>query len=125
MTGPPLPGPRRDDAATAASRQRARVLAAERREALRRRIRRIRYTVAGAAATLFIAAFLVVYVQLASGHDPAPARRASSKAASTSGGSSSTTSGETSGSSSETSGSSGETSESRSEGASSMTTSQS
>ena len=38
---------------------------------MRRRARRIRRSVAGLAATVFIGVFLVVYVQLASGHDPA------------------------------------------------------
>ena len=38
---------------------------------MRRRARRIRRAVAGSAAALFVAAFLGVYVQLASGHDPA------------------------------------------------------
>jgi hypothetical protein len=49
----------------------ARTLAASRREALRLRARHIRRAVAGLAATLFATAFLIVYVQLASGHDPA------------------------------------------------------
>jgi uncharacterized membrane protein YgcG len=49
----------------------ARTLAASRREALRLRARRIRRAVAGLAVTLFATAFLIVYVQLASGHDPA------------------------------------------------------
>jgi hypothetical protein len=49
----------------------ARTLARERRDALRRRTRRIRRTVAGLATSLFCAAFLGIYVQLASGHDPA------------------------------------------------------
>ena len=46
-------------------------LARSRREAMRRRARRIRRSVAGLAVTLFGVAFLIVYVQLASGHDPA------------------------------------------------------
>ncbi len=49
----------------------ARVLARTRREAMRSRARRIRRSIAGGAAALFTAAFLAVYVQLASGHDPA------------------------------------------------------
>ena len=53
------------------TREQPSALAGERREALRRRARRIRRTVAAFAASLFSAAFLVVYVQLASGHDPA------------------------------------------------------
>jgi hypothetical protein len=49
---------------------------------LRRRVRRIRRSVALFAAALFSAAFLMVYVQLASGHDPAlvaDARRAATQ----------------------------------------------
>ncbi len=46
-------------------------LAAARRESMRLRARRIRRSVAGLAGTLFAIAFLVVYVQLASGNDPA------------------------------------------------------
>lgn len=38
---------------------------------MRRRARRIRRAVVGLAVALFAATFLVVYVQLASGHDPA------------------------------------------------------
>jgi hypothetical protein len=38
---------------------------------MRRRARLIRRSVTGLAAALFSAIFLVVYVQLASGHDPA------------------------------------------------------
>jgi hypothetical protein len=49
----------------------ARALAGSRRAAMRRRERRIRRSVAAFAATLFCAASLMVYVQLASGHDPA------------------------------------------------------
>jgi hypothetical protein len=47
---------------------------------MRRRARRIRRSVAAFSATLFAVAFMVVYVQLASGHDPAllaDAKRAS------------------------------------------------
>jgi hypothetical protein len=61
----------------------AKTLADERRRAiLRRRVRRIRRSVSLFAAALFCAAFLMVYVQLASGHDPAlvaDARRASTQ----------------------------------------------
>jgi len=46
-------------------------LARQKLIAMRRRARRIRRLVAGLAAATFIAAFLAVYVQLASGHDPA------------------------------------------------------
>ena len=48
-----------------------RALANAKREQMRRRAGRIRRTIATAAAGLFAAAFLGVYVQLASGHDPA------------------------------------------------------
>jgi hypothetical protein len=61
-------GPR---AARAPDRGRAIELARERREAIRLRARRIRRSVAALTATLFSVAFLVIYVQLASGHDPA------------------------------------------------------
>jgi hypothetical protein len=46
-------------------------IANERRQALLTRARRIRRSVAALTATLFSVAFLVIYVQLASGHDPA------------------------------------------------------
>jgi hypothetical protein len=49
----------------------ARALTRTRRDALRARTRRIRHAVAGVTATLFVLVFAVVYVQLASGHDPA------------------------------------------------------
>jgi hypothetical protein len=49
----------------------AKRVARRRKAALRERARRIRVTVASLSATLFVTAFLVVYVQLASGHDPA------------------------------------------------------
>ena len=49
----------------------AKRVARRRKAALRQRARRIRVTVASLSATLFVTAFLVVYVQLASGHDPA------------------------------------------------------
>jgi hypothetical protein len=62
------PGPR---SASAPERQRAIELARERREAIRLRARRIRRSVGALTATLFSVAFLVIYVQLASGHDPA------------------------------------------------------
>ena len=48
-----------------------RALARQKLIAMRRRARRIRRLVAGLAAATFTAAFLAVYVQLASGHDPA------------------------------------------------------
>lgn len=49
----------------------AKALACARRDALLRRARRIRRSVASLATLMFVTAFLVVYVQLASGHDPA------------------------------------------------------
>ena len=55
-----------------------RALAAGRLAAMRRRRLRIRRRVAGLTAALFSAAFLAVYVQLASGHDPALSSKASS-----------------------------------------------
>jgi hypothetical protein len=93
----------------------ARALAAGRRAELLRRARKIRRAVAAGATALFIAVFLVVYVQLASGHDPALS--ASSKARTTT-----TSSG--SGASTTPTQSSGEESQS-SESTSPMTTSQS
>src|SRR5207245_2686088 len=50
---------------------RARMLARSRVAAMRSRARRIRGSVVGLTAALFTAVFLAVYVQLASGHDPA------------------------------------------------------
>jgi hypothetical protein len=52
-------------------RRAAKVLAQRRLEAMRKRTRRIRRAVGALAAAMFSAAFLTVYVQLASGHDPA------------------------------------------------------
>ena len=46
-------------------------IARARLEAMQRRARRIRRYVSGTACALFVAAFLGVYVQLASGNDPA------------------------------------------------------
>ena len=77
-TGDLPPTPR--CAADSAERMRATDLAAARREAMSTRARRIRRSVAAVASTFFVVAFLAVYVQLASGHDPsltaAEARRA-------------------------------------------------
>jgi ABC-type phosphate transport system permease subunit len=72
-------------AAPAPQRLDARTLARTKREALRRRTRRIRRSVLGIAAVAFVTAFLVIYVQLASGHDPALSKRgtATSKTATT------------------------------------------
>jgi hypothetical protein len=58
-----------------------RSLADARRAAIRSRARRIRRAVAAVALALFTAAFLAVYVQLASGHDPALSRHTSTSAA--------------------------------------------
>jgi hypothetical protein len=72
----------------------ARRLGQRRRAEMLTRARRIRITVATLATSLFIAAFAVVYVQLASGHDPAlvaDAKRAQTSTGA-SGGSSSTAS---------------------------------
>lgn len=71
---------------TAATRTRrdAKALAREHRDAIRRRGRRIRRSIATVAVTLFAAAFLVLYVQLASGHDPALVANAEKRAVSTS-----------------------------------------
>jgi hypothetical protein len=65
---PPAPRP---PSSTGPEQLDARTLARSRRDALRRRARRIRRSVAATAAALFSALFLVVYPQLASGHDPA------------------------------------------------------
>jgi cytoskeletal protein RodZ len=136
--------PRRPSGYTA-EQLNARALARARRDAMLRRARRIRRSVVGLAAALFSAAFLVVYVQLASGHDPAlssknstqastSATAAGSKSSSTSAGTESSTSSSSpssSGESSTSSSSSGEESsatsseEESSNGASAVTTSQS
>jgi hypothetical protein len=50
---------------------------------MRLRARRIRRVVAGLAVTLFATAFLIVYVQLASGHDPALVANAAKRHATT------------------------------------------
>jgi len=72
-------------AAPAPERLDARTLARAKREGLRRRTRRIRRSVLGVAAVAFVTAFLIIYVQLASGHDPALSKRgaATSKTAAT------------------------------------------
>lgn len=49
----------------------ARRVARRHQTALRARAKRIRVRVATLAGTFFVVAFLIVYVQLASGHDPA------------------------------------------------------
>lgn len=110
-------------------RRDARALASSHRETLRRRTRRIRRSVAGLAVALFSAAFLIVYVQLASGHDPALVANAKRRAAATSsesvtntGSSGEAGTGEASSSFGESGSSSGEESGG---GASAVTTSQS
>ncbi len=73
----------------------ARARAAAHRDGLYRRARRIRRSVASLAAVLFSTAFLVIYVQLASGHDPAlvaNAKRAASAGTTTGSSKASTTS---------------------------------
>ena len=96
-----------------------RVTARRHHDALRRRTRRIRRSVAGLALALFAVAFLIVYVQLASGHDPALVANSERRAAAASDVSTSSTSSE--GSSESSSSESGESSA----GASAVTTSQS
>lgn len=59
----------------------AKALAATRREGMRRRARRIRKSVIGLTLSLFTAAFLAIYVQLASGHDPGLTAAANRKSA--------------------------------------------
>jgi hypothetical protein len=107
----------------------ARALARRHREAMRRRARRIRRSVAGFALALFAAAFLVVYVQLASGNDPAlVANGAKREAAALSAASDteSSAASETPGGGEQASGeSSSSGSEASSSGASAVTTSQS
>jgi hypothetical protein len=120
-----------------ADQQNARAQATAHRDGLYRRARRIRRSVASLAAVLFSTAFLVIYVQLASGHDPALTNAKRTASTSTSSGSSkaaatsTSTESSTEGSTSETSGSSnsGESSSSAGDqssgGASAVTTSQS
>jgi len=107
---------------------RVRARAGDHREAIRLRARRIRRSVASLAAILFSAAFLVIYVQLASGHDPAleaSARRAATQSTATTG--TSTTTATSSGSESTESSASSSSSESGQTGSSAtaVTTSQS
>jgi hypothetical protein len=59
----------------------AKALARARGDALRVRTRRIRRSVAGLTVTLFVLVFGIVYVQLASGHDPALVARKTSSTA--------------------------------------------
>jgi hypothetical protein len=107
---------------------RAAALAREHRTLMRKRARRIRRSVAGLTAALFCTAFLVIYVQLASGHDPAllanAKRAASASARSTSAGSASTSASGSAGGESSTS-SSSSSSEQTSTGATAVRTAQS
>jgi hypothetical protein len=64
----PASGP---DFGAGSTRAAAGSVVAERLRARRRRARRVRGTVAGASISTFAAFWLVIYVQLASGHDPA------------------------------------------------------
>jgi hypothetical protein len=59
------------DTQPSAKQLQGKAIARARLEAMQARARRIRRYVTGTACGLFIAAFLGVYVQLASGHDPA------------------------------------------------------
>lgn len=72
------PGQRRPG--PAGSRGDARALAHSHRLSMRRRTRRIRRSIAALAVTLFTVAFATVYVQLASGHDPALVANADKRA---------------------------------------------
>jgi hypothetical protein len=67
-SGAPVPGSNR--------RLEQRALARRKLAAMRRRTRRIRRTVVGFALGLFLLAFGGIYVQLATGHDPALSRDA-------------------------------------------------
>jgi hypothetical protein len=98
-------------------------LARIRRDAMRQRARHIRRSVTGLALALFTAAFVGIYVQLASGNDPALSKRhtttttaAASGTESSSGESASTSSEEAGGSESTGSESSTESSSTGSEG---------
>jgi hypothetical protein len=100
---------------------------------MRRRARLIRRSVATFAAALFSAAFLVIYVQLASGHDPALVANTKhaavtstvSSAGSTESTATAASSGESESSAGESSGSGSEETEEASSTPSPLTTSQS
>jgi hypothetical protein len=94
---------------------------------MRRRARRIRRAVASLAVALFATAFLIVYVQLASGHDPALVANAAKRHAATTSATSTTSTEATSTSATEasTAAESSSGSEESSSGASAVTTSQS
>jgi len=113
----------RHAAAPATGRNDARARASSHRDAIRRRARRIRRSVLTLAVTLFAAAFLVIYVQLASGHDPALVANVEKRAASA--GSTSQASSESTGTSESTGSSSGMSEAAGESSASAVTTSQS
>ena len=122
-----IPSPRRPARDTTEQLD-PKALAASRREAMRRRAFRIRRSVTGLALALFTAAFVGIYVQLASGNDPAltsaakrHATTTSTSAASTATSGSESSSGSTS--SGEASGEGGESSSSTGEESSSESTS--
>jgi hypothetical protein len=81
---PPIPAPGTPGRGETEQR-RARALANNRRTAMLLRMRRIRRSVAAATLAVFTAAFLTVYVQLASGHDPALSKTTGSGTSSSSG----------------------------------------
>lgn len=99
--------PDRDDADRDERRRRAQALAEEKRGTLLRRSRRVRRSVAALTVTLFVAAFATIYVQLASGNDPALKAAAQRHSATSSGSSGSSSSGSGGSSSEEASGSNG------------------
>jgi len=97
---------------------------------MRRRARRIRRAVASLAVALFATAFLIVYVQLASGHDPALVANAAKRRVATTGATSTEASAAESATSTgateaSTTAESSSGSEESSSGASAVTTSQS
>ncbi len=102
-------------------------LARIRRDSMHLRARRIRRSVTGLALALFTAAFVGIYVQLASGHDPALGKRqtTTSTTAAKSDTESSTTSGETAAGESSSTGSEEETASGESSSAGSEETTES
>lgn len=120
---------RRRSAPRTPEQLRARELARDHHDAIRRRARRIRRSVASLAAALFSTAFLVIYVQLASGHDPAlvaNAKRATATSTLSVSGDSSSSETSTASTDTESSGgSSAASDEGSSSGAAAVTTSQS
>jgi hypothetical protein len=123
VSAPPLD--RHQPGARAAGHRDAKAIAQGHREAIRRRARRIRRSVAALAVTLFAVAFLVVYVQLASGHDPALVANAEKRAASANSIGSEVGSETSSSGIGEASGESSASGSEESSGASAVTTSQS